>query len=148
MDNTSSQDECRIGVDIGGTFTDVALEMGGAFHTAKTLTTPEAPERGVLRGVREVLQRTGVKPQAVTTVIYGTTLATNLLIEQKGSATALITTEGFRDVIEMRNENRYEQYDLDIDLPTPLVPRRLRLPVRERLNARGEVLASPGRGRR
>ena len=140
MDNSSSQDECRIGVDIGGTFTDVALEMGGAFHTAKTLTTPEAPERGVLRGVREVLQRTGVQPQAVTTVIYGTTLATNLLIEQKGSATALITTEGFRDVIEMRSENRYEQYDLDIDLPTPLVPRRLRLPVRERLNARGEVL--------
>ena len=140
MDNSSSQDPCRIGVDIGGTFTDVALESGGAFHTAKTLTTPEAPERGVLRGVREVLQRTGVQPQAVTTVIYGTTLATNLLIEQKGSATALITTEGFRDVIEMRNENRYEQYDLDIDLPTPLVPRRLRLPVRERLNARGEVL--------
>ena len=140
MDNASSQDECRIGVDIGGTFTDVALEIGGAFHTAKTLTTPDAPERGVLQGVREVLQRAGVQPQAVSTVIYGTTLATNLLIEQKGSATALITTEGFRDVIEMRNENRYEQYDLDIDLPTPLVPRRLRLPVRERLNARGEVL--------
>ena len=140
MDNASSQDTCRIGVDIGGTFTDVALEIGGAFHTAKTLTTPEAPERGVLQGVREVLQRAGVPPQAVATVIYGTTLATNLLIEQKGSATALITTEGFRDVIEMRNENRYEQYDLGIDLPTPLVPRRLRLPVRERLNARGEVL--------
>ena len=140
MDNASSQDECRIGVDIGGTFTDVALEIGGAFHTAKTLTTPDAPERGVLQGVREVLQRAGVQPQAVSTVIYGTTLATNLLIEQKGSATALITTEGFRDVIEMRNENRYEQYDLDIDLPTPLVPRRLRLPVRERLNARGAVL--------
>ena len=140
MDNASSQDECRIGVDIGGTFTDVALEIGGAFHTAKTLTTPDAPERGVLQGVREVLQRAGVQPQAVGTVIYGTTLATNLLIEQKGSATALVTTEGFRDVIEMRNENRYEQYDLDIDLPTPLVPRRLRLPVRERLNARGEVL--------
>ena len=140
MDNPSSQDECRISVDIGGTFTDVVLEIGGAFHTAKTLTTPEAPERGVLRGVREVLQRAGVRPQAVTTVIYGTTLATNLLIEQKGSATALVTTKGFRDVIEMRNENRYEQYDLDIDLPTPLVPRRLRLPVRERLNARGEVL--------
>ena len=140
MDNASSHDECRIGVDIGGTFTDVALEIGGAFHTAKTLTTPDAPERGVLQGVREVLQRAGVQPQAVSTVIYGTTLATNLLIEQKGSATALVTTEGFRDVIEMRNENRYEQYDLDIDLPTPLVPRRLRLPVRERLNARGAVL--------
>ena len=111
--------DIRLAVDIGGTFTDVALEIGGAFHTAKTLTTPEAPEHGVLRGVHEVLQRADVQPQAVTTVIYGTTLATNLLIEQKGSATALITTEGFRDVIEMRNENRYEQYDLDIDLPTP-----------------------------
>lgn len=140
MNNASPSGQYRIGVDIGGTFTDVALEIGGAFHTAKTLTTAEAPERGVLRGVREVLQRAGVQPQAVSTVIYGTTLATNLLIEQKGSATALITTDGFRDVIEMRNENRYEQYDLDIDLPTPLVPRRLRLPVRERLNARGEVL--------
>lgn len=132
--------DIRLAVDIGGTFTDVVLEIGNALHTAKTLTTAEAPEHGVLRGVREVLQRAGVQPQAVATVIYGTTLATNLLIEQKGSATALLTTEGFRDVIEMRNENRYEQYDLDIDLPIPLVPRRLRLPVRERLNARGEVL--------
>ena len=140
MDTSSPQDQCRIGVDIGGTFTDVALEMGGIFHTAKTLTTSDAPERGVLRGVHEVLRQAGVEPRAITTVIYGTTLATNLLIEQKGSPTALVTTEGFRDVIEMRNENRYEQYDLDIDLPTPLVPRRLRLPVRERLDARGEVL--------
>ncbi|ETW98218.1 MAG: methylhydantoinase [Candidatus Entotheonella factor] len=132
--------EIRLAVDIGGTFTDVALESGTALHTAKTLTTYDAPERGVLTGVRDVLQRAGLEPQAVTTIIYGTTLATNLLIEHKGAPTALITTEGFRDTIEMRNENRYEQYDLNIDLPEPLVPRRLRLPVRERLNARGEVL--------
>jgi N-methylhydantoinase A len=132
--------EIRLAVDIGGTFTDVALESDSALHTAKTLTTYGAPERGVLTGVREVLQRADLPPQAVTTVIYGTTLATNLLIEHKGAPTALITTEGFRDTIEMRNENRYEQYDLNIDLPEPLVPRRLRLPVRERLNARGEVL--------
>ena len=132
--------EIRLAVDIGGTFTDVALEMGTALYTAKTLTTSDAPERGVLIGVREVLNLSGLEPQAVTTIIYGTTLATNLLIEHKGSPTALITTEGFRDTIEMRNENRYEQYDLNIDLPEPLVPRRLRLPVRERLNARGEIL--------
>ncbi len=132
--------EIRLAVDIGGTFTDVALESGTTLHTAKTLTTYDAPERGVLTAVREVLKQAGLQPQAVTTIIYGTTLATNLLIEHKGAPTALITTEGFRDTIEMRNENRYEQYDLNIDLPEPLVPRRLRLPVRERLNARGEVL--------
>ena len=140
MNPFPDRDACRIGVDIGGTFTDVALDAGGVFHTAKTLTTPDAPERGVLRGVHEVLRHADVEAGAITTVIYGTTLATNLLIEQKGAATALVTTAGFRDVIEMRNENRYEQYDLDIDLPAPLVPRRLRLPVRERLSARGEVL--------
>ena len=133
-------EDIRLAVDIGGTFTDVALEIGTTLHTAKTLTTSDAPERGVLTAVHEVLHLAGLEPHAVTMMIYGTTLATNLLIEHKGSPTALITTEGFRDTIEMRNENRYEQYDLNIDLPEPLVPRRLRLPVRERLNARGEVL--------
>jgi N-methylhydantoinase A len=135
-------EEIRLAVDIGGTFTDVALETGTAQHTAKTLTTSDAPEHGVLTAVREVLNLSGLLPEAVTTMIYGTTLATNLLIEHKGSPTALITTEGFRDTIEMRNENRYEQYDLNIDLPTPLVPRRLRLPVRERLSARGDTLVA------
>ena len=133
-------EDIRLAVDIGGTFTDVAVEIGTTLHTAKTLTTYDAPERGVLTAVHEVLNLAGLAPEAVTMMIYGTTLATNLLIEHKGAPTALITTEGFRDTIEMRNENRYEQYDLNIDLPEPLVPRRLRLPVRERLNARGEVL--------
>ena len=132
--------EIRLAVDIGGTFTDVALETESALHTAKTLTTYDAPERGVLTGIREVLKLAELQAEAVTTLIYGTTLATNLLIERKGSPAALITTEGFRDTIEMRNENRYEQYDLNIDLPQPLIPRRLRLPVRERVNAQGEVL--------
>ena len=84
--------DIRLAVDIGGTFTDVALEIGTALHTTKTLTTPDAPERGVLTGVRDVLNRSGIEPHAVTTMIYGTTLATNLLIEHKGSSTALITT--------------------------------------------------------
>lgn len=130
----------RLAVDIGGTFTDVALEVGSERHTAKTLTTHDAPERGILTGFREALGSAKVAPADVSMIIYGTTLATNLLIERKGSPTALLTTEGFRDTIEMRNENRFEQYDLGIDLPAPLVPRALRLPVRERMNYRGEVL--------
>ncbi len=130
----------RLGVDIGGTFTDVALEARGTIHTAKTLTTADAPERGVLAGIGSVLEKASLAPGEVAVIIYGTTLATNLLIERKGARTALITTEGFRDSLEMRNENRFEQYDVNIDLPAPLVPRHLRFPVPERINARGEVL--------
>lgn len=136
--------EVRLAVDIGGTFTDVALEQGRGADTittvTKTLTTHDAPERGVISGAREVLSRAGLSAQDVTTMVYGTTLATNLLIERKGAPTALLTTEGFRDTLAIRNESRYEQYDLNIDLPTPLVPRRLRLPIPERMNVRGDVL--------
>ena len=130
----------RLAVDIGGTFTDVVIEVGEALHTAKTLTTHAAPERGVLEGIREVLRLAGSAAGEVSLIVYGTTLATNLLIERKGSPIALLTTAGFRDSIEMRNENRYEQYDLNIDLPAPLVPRARRLSVDERINAKGEVL--------
>jgi N-methylhydantoinase A len=130
----------NLGVDIGGTFTDVALEAGVNRHTAKTLTTHGAPERGVLSGIRTVLAEASLAPADIDLIIYGTTLATNLLIERKGAPTALLTTEGFRDTIEMRNENRFDQYDVNIQLPEPLVPRALRLPVPERMNAAGEVL--------
>ncbi|MDQ4060991.1 MAG: hydantoinase/oxoprolinase family protein [Pseudomonadota bacterium] len=130
----------RLGVDIGGTFTDVALESGGRRYTSKVLTTPEAPERGVLQAVEVVLRQAGLSPSALSIIIHGTTLATNALIERKGARTALITTEGFRDTIEIRHENRFEQYDVNIDLPPPLVPRRLRLGVRERIDAQGRVL--------
>ena len=130
----------RLGVDIGGTFTDLALEVGGALHTAKTLTVHDRPEESVLTGVREVLAKAGIAARDVSVIIYGTTLATNALIERKGAKTALVTTKGFRDSLEMRNENRYEQYDLNIDLPKPLVPRALRLVVRERMDAEGRVL--------
>ena len=136
----NAQHHVRVAVDIGGTFTDVAVERNAERYTAKTLTTADAPERGILTGFREAMGAAGVEPRDVSLIIYGTTLATNLLIERKGSPTALLTTEGFRDSIEMRNENRYEQYDLGIDLPPPLVPRALRLPVPERMNAKGEVL--------
>jgi len=130
----------RVGADIGGTFTDVAVEVGDERWSAKTLTTREAPERGIITGLRQALASAGLGPGDVAVFIYGTTLATNLLIERKGAPLALLTTEGFRDSVEMRNENRYEQYDLGIDLPRPLVPRRLRFPVRERIDARGRVL--------
>ena len=139
----TSSPAIRLGVDIGGTFTDVALEVGDRPYTAKGLTTPRAPEAGVLAILRAVIAEAGVSPGDVQLIIHGTTLATNALIERKGAKTALLTTEGFRDVIEIRHENRFEQYDINIDLPPPLVPRRLRLPIRERVDAHGNVLLTP-----
>ena len=136
----ASSPAIRLGVDIGGTFTDVALEVGDRRYTAKGLTTARAPEAGVLAIVRAIIGEAGIKPGDVQLIIHGTTLATNALIERKGARTALLTTEGFRDVLEIRHENRFEQYDVNIDLPPPLVPRRLRLPVRERIDAQGNVL--------
>jgi N-methylhydantoinase A len=130
----------RLAVDIGGTFTDVVLEYPGGRATIKVLTTPVAPELGVLTGVQSILQISGIAPSDVSLIIHGTTLATNAIIERKGAHTALLTTEGFRDVIAMRNESRYDQYDLNITLPEPLVPRSLRLPVSERLDNTGRVL--------
>jgi N-methylhydantoinase A/oxoprolinase/acetone carboxylase beta subunit/N-methylhydantoinase B/oxoprolinase/acetone carboxylase alpha subunit len=130
----------RLAVDIGGTFTDLALEHPGGLVTAKVLTTPGAPEKGVMSGVRSILATAGVDPSDVRLVVHGTTLATNAIIERKGARTAFVTTEGFRDVLALRNESRYDQYDLNIVLPEPLVPRHLRLTVPERLDRRGRVL--------
>ena len=133
-------DGARLAVDIGGTFTDVALEARGRLVTTKVLTTQAAPERGVLEGVRQVLEMAAVAPAAVRLVIHGTTLATNAIIERKGAKTALIVTAGHRDALEMAQENRFEQYDIGVDRPPPLVPRHLRLPVTERVDRRGRVL--------
>ena len=130
----------RLAVDIGGTFTDLALETESRRFTAKTLTTSDAPEQGVLTGVAAILRDAGLTPVDVSILVHGTTLATNAVIERKGAVTALVTTEGFRDVLAMRNESRYDQYDLQIRLPEPLVPRYLRLPVPERVDATGRVL--------
>src|SRR5215471_8041726 len=132
----------RLGVDIGGTFTDVALDSGGQRYTAKVLTTPAAPERGVLDAIRAVLAQARIEPATLGIIIHGTTLATNALIERKGARTALITTEGFRDTIEIRHENRFEQYDINIDLPPPLVPRRWRYGVKERVDAQGGIVTA------
>ena len=133
-------DAARLSVDIGGTFTDVALDVGGKLFTNKVLTTPQAPEEGVMVGVRAVLPEAGITAADLDFIVHGTTLATNTIIERKGARTALITTDGFRDAVEMGYEHRFDQYDINIEKPAPLVPRYLRLPVRERCNASGDVL--------
>ncbi|WP_333714195.1 hydantoinase/oxoprolinase family protein [Yoonia sp.] len=130
----------RLGVDIGGTFTDVVLEVGAAQFSTKVLTTYAAPEDAIIDGMHQVCTKAGVAPAQIGQIIHGTTLATNALIERRGARTALITTEGFRDVIEMRTESRFEQYDLNLVLPEPLLPRQHRFTVRERVGASGDVL--------
>ena len=130
----------RVGVDIGGTFTDVVLEIEDRRFSTKILTTYGAPEDAIISGINEVCALADVKCAAITEIVHGTTLATNALIERRGAKTALITTEGFRDVIEMRTESRFEQYDLNIMLPEPLLPRQQRYVVRERMSAQGDVL--------
>jgi len=129
-----------LGVDIGGTFTDVVLEVGGALQSTKVLTTYAAPEDAIVDGMLQVCRKGNIGPTAITQVIHGTTLATNALIERRGAKTALITTAGFRDVIEMRTEGRFEQYDLNLKLPEPLLPRNQRYVLDERIGADGQVL--------
>ncbi|MDA5556994.1 hydantoinase/oxoprolinase family protein [Shimia sp. MMG029] len=130
----------RLGVDIGGTFTDVVLEIDNARHSTKVLTTYAAPENAIVDGMHQVCAKAGVSPAAISQIIHGTTLATNALIERRGAKTALITTKGFRDVIEMRTESRFEQYDLNLTLPEPLLPRNRRYVVSERMDANGNRL--------
>jgi len=130
----------RLGVDIGGTFTDVVLEKGGESFSTKVLTTYAAPENAIIDGMHQVCAKAGITPNDLTQIIHGTTLATNALIERRGAKTALITTQGFRDVIEMRTESRFEQYDLNLNLPEPLLPRQMRYTVEERVDATGAVL--------
>jgi len=132
--------QIRVGVDIGGTFTDVAMEVGITLHSIKVLTDYSYPENAIVKGIREVAEVAGVELSQIDTIIHGTTLATNALIERRGARTAFITTKGFRDVIEMRTESRFEQYDLDIVLPAPLVPRNERFVIDERIGADGSVL--------
>jgi N-methylhydantoinase A len=130
----------RLSVDIGGTFTDVVLSQRGVLTTIKVLTTYTDPAIGVMQGIEDVLQRSGVQAADIELVLHGTTLATNALIERRGAATALLTTRGHRDVLEMAFENRFEQYDVNIDRPQPLVPRHWRVGIDERVAADGEVL--------
>jgi N-methylhydantoinase A len=129
--------DLRIAVDIGGTFTDVVLEETGRRLTRKLLTTPQRPEQAVLEGVRLILADAGHGFADVDVFVHGTTLATNAVIERRGARTALIATEGFRDVLDIANESRYDQYDLSIEKPRPLVPRALRFTVPERMDVHG-----------
>ncbi|MBI1495061.1 hydantoinase/oxoprolinase family protein [Halocynthiibacter styelae] len=132
--------DIRLGADIGGTFTDVALDVRGKIFSTKVLTNYTAPEQAILDGITIVTEQAGIGFGDLDIIIHGTTLATNALIERRGAKTALVTTEGFRDVIEMRTENRFEQYDLNLKLPEPLIPRQDRFPVAGRLDAQGREL--------
>lgn len=130
----------RLAIDIGGTFTDLVLDCDGRQYTQKLLTTHGDPTDAVFEGIDKVLFEATVKPTELDLVIHGTTLATNAIIERKGARTALLTTLGHRDVLEMAFENRFEQYDVNIQRPEPLIERALRIPIDERIGAGGSVL--------
>jgi len=137
----TARNTARLAVDIGGTFTDVVLQLASGEHVStKLLTTYDHPGRAVLGGIDRVLLQAGITPAQVGLIIHGTTLATNALIERRGARTALLTTAGHRDALEMAHEDRFEQYDIMIDRPRPLVPRYLRLPIMERISAAGKIL--------
>ncbi len=129
----------RIAVDVGGTFTDVVLLQDQTQYSAKILTSADAPERAVLQGIGDVLQQAGLNFAAIDLLILGTTLATNALIERKGARTALITTRGFRDLVEIGQEDRFAQYDVFLQKPQPLVPRHWRFTLDERIDAQGQI---------
>ncbi len=132
----------RIGVDIGGTFTDLVIfnDATGSFAVGKTLTTPQDPSQAIETLLRDALSREKIATTDVQQLIHGTTLVTNAIIERKGSRTALLATHGFRDSIEIGRENRYELYDLMLEMPQPLVPRYLRFDVPQRTLADGTTL--------
>ena len=132
----------RLAVDIGGTFTDVVLDVGGTRYTAKVLTTPSEPECGFLEGAQAALTKAGIKAADVGAIVHGTTLATNAIIERKGARVGLLTTEGFRDSLEIAYEHRFEQSDLYMVRPDPLVPREHRWGVAGRIAADGSELVS------
>jgi len=137
-----STQQLSIGVDVGGTFTDFFFHelTSGRIETEKLLTSAPDPEVNIVEGIRRGLQRLGRGGADIQSIIHGTTLIINAIIERKGARTGLITTKGFRDIIEARKEKRYDLYDLDIELPPPLVPRRDRLGVTERVSNSGAVL--------
>lgn len=142
MHRLSSDKSYRVGIDIGGTFTDLVLIDDGTGEQAigKVLTTPGDPSEAVEEGLRGLLEREGVDAAQLKTIIHGTTLVTNALIERRGAATALLTTEGFRDAVAIGTEHRYDMYDIFLEKPEPLVPRNLRYGIRERALDDGSIL--------
>jgi len=130
----------RAGIDIGGTFTDIMLlGSDGSVYPGKVLTTPDDYGLGIVAGLKDVMNAIGAPPTAIEQVVHGTTVATNAILEGRGARTGLLTTRGFRDVLEMRRLRIPEMYTLNYRKPAPLVPRRLRLEVNERIGPRGEV---------
>ncbi len=132
----------RIGVDVGGTFTDFVLHdpARDLVATGKRLTTPDDPSEAIVAGIARLLEETGLKPGDLHSIVHGTTLVTNTIIERTGCKVGLLTTDGFRDSIEIGREIRYDLYDLFLEAPPTMVPRHLRLEVPERLDVHGEVL--------
>ncbi len=132
----------RVGVDVGGTFTDLVLHdpVRNIVRTGKLLTTPDDPSEAILNGIARILREADLKPEDLHSVIHGTTLVTNTIIERTGATVGLLTTDGFRDSIEIGRETRYDLYDLFLETPTLLVPRALRLEIPERIAADGRVL--------
>ena len=139
MDNNLN---IRLGIDIGGTFTDLVLidEARGAAHVAKVLTTPADPAEGTLTGFQNILKSAGLEASDLASIVHATTLITNALIERKGARTGLITTQGFSDVIEIGREKRFDLYDLHQEMPEPLIPGELRAEAPERVHVDGEVV--------
>ena len=137
-----SENNYRIGFDIGGTFTDFVLtdEKNGEIILNKCLTTPEDPSIGVLNGLNSILNENNLKFNNINNLVHGTTLVTNALIERKGASIALLTTKGFRDVLEFGHEQRYDIHDLYLKYPEPLVTRNLRFEVEERISRDGEII--------
>lgn len=132
----------RLAIDVGGTFTDIAVldDANGTIMFGKILSTPDDPSIGSVDGARQVLEAHGIPASNVRDMIHATTIATNAVLERKGAATGLVTTEGFRDTLEIGRENRYDIYDLELKLPEPLIERRHRAEVKERLGCDGEVV--------
>jgi len=137
-----SKPQLSIGIDVGGTFTDFFFYdcSSGRVETEKLLTSASEPEKSIVEGIRTGLNRLDSLGEDIQSIIHGTTLIVNAIIERKGARTGLLTTKGFRDIIEARKEKRYDLYDLGLELPAPLVPRRYRIGVTERLDEKGEIL--------
>ena len=133
----------RIAVDIGGTFTDIVLTDSRNTFSEKVLTTTSNPEIGAINGIQRIIKENGISIDKINTIIHGTTLAANSIIQRKGAKTAFITTSGFRDILEMQYEKRFDQYNLNIKLPTPLVPRDFRFTLKERCLASGKIILKP-----
>ena len=131
-----------IGTDIGGTFTDVVHldEKTGQISFSKVLTNYSDPTDGIVDGISEIIKKNNLKPKEISRILHGTTLVTNAVIERRGVKTGLITTLGFEDVLEIGREMRYDIYDLNLRMPTPLVPRFLRKGIEERVSNKGELI--------